>query len=260
MAIYRNIQMSFWTDSKITDDFTPEERYFYLYLMTNPHTNLAGCYEISMKHISDETGYNRDKVEKLITKLTDLHKVILYSKDTKEILLLKWHKYNWTRSEKFRKSLIREIESVKNVDFKGYLKDLYDGIDTVSIPYTYGIDTTVSVTVTDTVSGNDNNINNNNINKHKYGEYKNVLLSDKDIQELNNKHGEEDTQAAIGYLDMWIEEKGYKSKNHKLALERWVFKAVEEKKVKKPTGGNVTPFSPTDYLLQQIREEESANG
>lgn len=38
MASYRNISMDFWTDSKVVDDFTPEDRYIYLYCMTNPHT------------------------------------------------------------------------------------------------------------------------------------------------------------------------------------------------------------------------------
>ena len=48
MASYRNISMDFWTDSKVVDDFTPEDRYIYLYCMTNPHTNLCGCYEVSI--------------------------------------------------------------------------------------------------------------------------------------------------------------------------------------------------------------------
>lgn len=60
MASYRNISMDFWTDSKVVDDFTPEDRYIYLYCMTNPHTNLCGCYEVSIKQIANETGYNND--------------------------------------------------------------------------------------------------------------------------------------------------------------------------------------------------------
>ena len=52
MALYRTIQISFWTDTKIVDDFTPEDKYFYLYLFTNPHTNLSGCYEISKNQMS----------------------------------------------------------------------------------------------------------------------------------------------------------------------------------------------------------------
>lgn len=27
MAIYRNVQLSFWTDNKVEDDFTPEDKY-----------------------------------------------------------------------------------------------------------------------------------------------------------------------------------------------------------------------------------------
>ena len=64
MASYRNISMDFWTDSKVVDDFTPEDRYIYLYCMTNPHTNLCGCYEVSIKQIANETGYNNDSVER----------------------------------------------------------------------------------------------------------------------------------------------------------------------------------------------------
>ena len=49
MAIYRNVRLSFWTDNKVIDEFTPEDKYFYLYLLTNPQTNLCGCYETSYK-------------------------------------------------------------------------------------------------------------------------------------------------------------------------------------------------------------------
>lgn len=152
MAIYRNIQMAFWTDTKISDDYTPEDRYFYLYLMTNPHTNLCGCYEISVKQMADETGYSKETIEKLIKRFEEVHKSIVYSKATKEVLLINWSKYNWTSSEKFRKPLLKEIEQVKNIEFKSFLEDLFSGEDTVSIPYSYGSDTTDTVTDTVTVS------------------------------------------------------------------------------------------------------------
>lgn len=149
MAVYRTIQLSFWTDSKVIDEFTPEDKYFYLYLMTNPHTNLCGCYELSTKAASDDTGYTKDTIERLIDRFERIHKVICYSKETKEVLIVNWSKYNWTESPKFRVALSAEIEKVKNNSFKAFLTDLFSGNDTVSIPYGYGSDT--SVTVTDTV-------------------------------------------------------------------------------------------------------------
>jgi len=177
MAIYRNIQMSFWTDSKVVDNFTPEDKYFYLYLLTNPHTNLAGCYEISLKQISDEIGYTKETVEKLIKRMSEVHNVIRYSKETKEVLILHWFEYNWTSSDKFRVPLSIEINSIKEESFRQYLSALYDGEDTVLIPYLYGSDTTVSVYI-------NNNIN--NINKKEK-----EINKEKEKQEKKNSHSKE---------------------------------------------------------------------
>lgn len=152
MAIYRNVSMKFWTDTDIVDDFTPEDKYFYLYLLTNPHTNLCGCYEVSLKQISNETGYNKDTIERLLDRFESSHGVIKYSKETREILLVNWSRYNWTSSEKLDKPLLEQIESVKNVDFKAFLIDLYNLRDTVSIPYAYGSDTRARYCSTDTVT------------------------------------------------------------------------------------------------------------
>ena len=160
MSNYRNISLSFWTDSKVDDEFTPEDKYFYLYLLTNPHTNICGCYEISMKAMERETGYNSDTINRLIKRMSELHNVIRYSKTTKEILVLNWSKYNWSSSDKVIKAIKSVAEYIKSATFKKYiLEKLENGknsyiqitdIDTesdtetdtdVSIPYAYGIDT-----------------------------------------------------------------------------------------------------------------------
>ena len=58
MATYRQIYISFWSDTKVCDDFSPEDKYFYIYLLTNPHTNICGCYEISSSQMAQELGYH----------------------------------------------------------------------------------------------------------------------------------------------------------------------------------------------------------
>lgn len=182
MAFYRTVSMSFWTDNKVSDDFTPEDRYFYLYLFTNPHTNLCGCYEVSIKQMANETGYNKDSIENLIDRFEKVHKVLRFSKETKEILLLNWSKYNWTSSEKFRKPLAKEIESVKNLDFRAFLIDIFEN--------GYGIDTTcidTSVTVTDTIT---NTISNTDI-------YKEIISYLNMILDSNYKYTTKKTQDCI---------------------------------------------------------------
>ena len=66
--------------------------------------------------------------------------------------------------------------------------------------------------------------------KRTYGEYKNVLLKDEEIEKLKTEYGTGKTEQAIKYLDEYIEMKGYKAKSHYLAIKKWVFDALKERK------------------------------
>lgn len=78
--------------------------------------------------------------------------------------------------------------------------------------------------------------------KLSYGEYGNVKLTAAEHDKLVEKYGSEETKAAIEFFDQYITEKGYKSKSHYLAMCRWVFDAVTEKKAKKSTAINESPI------------------
>lgn len=186
MAIYRTVSMTFWTDPKVTDDFTPEDRYFYLYLFTNPHTNLSGCYEISLKQMSTETGYSKDSIENLLKRFEKVHDVIRYCTETKEILLLNWHKYNWTESPKFRKPLEKEIQAIKDNYFREYLQKIFDGEEERYRIDTNCIDTTVTVTVINNTK-EDNTLNT----------IKEIINYFNDKCNTNYKYGTKSTQKHI---------------------------------------------------------------
>jgi len=118
MAIYRQVYITFWQDPFIME-LTPEEKYFYLYLMTNSKTKQCGCYELPKKIMEFETGYNRETVDKLLDRFINYNK-IKYDEDTNEILLMNWHKYNNSRSPKIAACIKSEIQDVKSVEFKEY--------------------------------------------------------------------------------------------------------------------------------------------
>lgn len=64
--------------------------------------------------------------------------------------------------------------------------------------------------------------------KHKYGEYKHVLLADKEYEKLRTDYGDDKLKRMIKNLDEGIELKGYKYKNHNLALRKWESKTAEQ--------------------------------
>lgn len=63
--------------------------------------------------------------------------------------------------------------------------------------------------------------------KQKHGEYKHVLLTSDEYQRLCEEWGVQELLRMIKILDEGIETKGYKYKNHNLALRKW--KANEKK-------------------------------
>ena len=146
--IFASVNAMFWTDVDVIDNFTPEDKYFYLYLLTCPYTNVSGCFEISLKQAATELGYSRDTVDRLIDRFVNVHKVIDYDVENKEVLIINWGKYHWTTSDKYQKALEKKISSIKTKRFKEFLSSLFNeyckcgSFDTVSIRYQYGMDTT----------------------------------------------------------------------------------------------------------------------
>ena len=233
MAIYRSISMTFWTDSKIAEDFTPEDKYFYLYLMTNPLTNLPGCYEISIRQMSIDTGYTKETIQKLLNRMVEVHNVVRYSPETREILLLNWGKYNWNNSPKLRKCVEEQIKYIKNKDFKTYVESLFFGKDMVSIPYTYGSDTSVSVSVSvsDSVSVSEKPKKPKKV-KHKYGDYGHVALTDDEYSRLVSDYGELGVKAGIDKVDKYCQKSGKTYKDYNLVLRDWGIEAPKRQKPK----------------------------
>lgn len=135
MAIYRQIQTTFWSDAWVID-LTPEKKYFYLYLLTNDKVKQCGIYEIPLKKIEIETGYSKETILLLLDELKQANK-INYNLETNEICIINFSKYNYTKSPKVKACITKELNQVKD---KKLIQYLY-GIDTVYIDYVKTMET-----------------------------------------------------------------------------------------------------------------------
>jgi hypothetical protein len=116
MAKYRQIQISFWQDGFILT-LPPEEKYFYIYLMSNSKTTQCGIYELPLKVIEMETGLSPDRIFELINKFIGYRK-IRYNEETREIFLLNWLKHNSLKSPKVRSCAEKELLEVKHIPYQ----------------------------------------------------------------------------------------------------------------------------------------------
>lgn len=113
MGIKRIVDTSFWTDGKV-DDFSPEDKYFMLYLLTNPFSTQLGIYEISIKQVAFQLGYSMDTVKVLIERFESKYGIILFSPETNEIAIKNFLYHSIVKGgAPVRDCLIKEMKAVK---------------------------------------------------------------------------------------------------------------------------------------------------
>ena len=116
MGIKRIVDTSFWTDPG-TEDFTPEDKYFMVYILTNPFTTQLGIYGLSVKNAAFQLGYSMESVQNLLDRFENQYGIIIYSKKTKEIAIKNYLRHSIIKGgAPVRDCLIKEIKKVKNKD------------------------------------------------------------------------------------------------------------------------------------------------
>ena len=120
MAIYRHVHVEFWKDPKVLEELTPEDKLFFIYLLTNPNTTQIGVYKITKKQIAFELGFSIESVNALMDRFINNYGLIKYNNDTREICLKNWGKYNLNKLGKPMLDCVRS--ELKNVDDKSLLE------------------------------------------------------------------------------------------------------------------------------------------
>lgn len=75
MAKRRIINTKFWSDTYVSA-LDPSEKLLFLYLLTNPYTNISGAYEISLRQVALDTGFDKDMIERILNRFEKDEKVL----------------------------------------------------------------------------------------------------------------------------------------------------------------------------------------
>ena len=246
MGIKRIVDTAFWTDGKV-DEFTPEDKYFMLYLLTNPFSTQLGIYEISIKQVAFQMGYSTDAVRGLIDRFETKYDMIAFSKETNEIAIKNFLRHSIIKGGKPVEDCIRrEMLKVKDksliskvfrhVTEKGGLNETigkiiseYDIENEYDNENDNDNDNDVSSTVRGTIRPR---IVNDSLEseqekpkkptKHKHGEYKNVLLTDEELEKLKAEYV--DWKERIERLSHYVASTGKSYKSHYATIRNWARK------------------------------------
>ena len=126
MATQRYISTSFWDDEWV-QEHDPSEKLFYLYLLTNPLTNIAGVYQITDRRVAFDTGFNADIVKEMWKRFEAAGKAM---RRGEWVVLPSWPKHQkWELRRKIMLGIVSVLQGIPRdvfmwVDECGYQFDL----------------------------------------------------------------------------------------------------------------------------------------
>ena len=154
----RVVSTGFWEDSMVVNEFSPEDKYFMLYLLTNPHTSQLGIYRLVPKLAAFELGYSTETVMVLLERFETKYGIIKFSKETSEVAIKNFLKHSIIKGGKpVMDCLLKEEREVKDKSLLTYIYDSINDIDTLNI--------TVKEYLEHININNNNNNNNDNENE-----------------------------------------------------------------------------------------------
>jgi hypothetical protein len=124
MAKYRMVRTDFWKNPMVSEEMTPEDKFFCLYLLTNPHTTQTGIYKITKKQMAFDLGYSIESVQALMERFIHHHQLIRYNPETRELAIKNWGKDNLHKGGKpVMDCIFSELKDVEDTSLIKYVAE-----------------------------------------------------------------------------------------------------------------------------------------
>lgn len=204
-----------------------------------PLSTQALYFHLSMR--ADDDGFinNPKKIQRMIGAADDDFKVLITKNfiipfESGIVVIKHWKIHNYIQKDRYKETVY--LEEKQQLETKG--NKAYTRMDTNCIHDGYSLETQVRLgkDSIDKVSIDKDNIvdieekkKTKSAAKHKYGEYKHVLLTDNEYKKLEEQYGSSSLQLIITYLDEYLEMKGTKYKSHYMVIKKWGAEAALKK-------------------------------
>ncbi|OGG65160.1 hypothetical protein A2Z56_02615 [Candidatus Kaiserbacteria bacterium RIFCSPHIGHO2_12_45_16] len=208
----------FWQDTYVAN-LDPSEKLLFVYCITCPALSLTGIYEIALKYIAVEIGFEKEMVQKMLNRF-EKDKKIIYRDGW--LCVVNYPKYQSFTGEKLSVAVTNEIKAIP--------KDILD----VFIGLGYPMDT-LSILPLDRDMDRDRDMVKERVKektpkpeKKAYGEFKNVFLTDDELTKLVEALNMQAVEGLIEQLSCYMESKGKRYKSHYATIQVWARKRIDD--------------------------------
>lgn len=234
------VNIRIWHDTWFRS-LSPNARLLFLFLISNKNTHVSGYYEIQLTDMEMQTNLNKKQVagalKELAPKVLYLENWVCIKNYLRHQNLANNQKVN-IAVEKYLKSVPESVLSTSQEIFNGKGNSNDNDNKRVPIPYPYPMNG---------VSENEEKSEEVKEEKHKFGEFKNVLLTIPEKEKLKELYGVTTAKKLVEDLSQYIRSHGYekKYKDHYATIRGFArrdgIQVLDKPKVKKEPERPQTP-------------------
>jgi hypothetical protein len=242
--MYRSIETSLWTDPKVKG-LPTEGKFFFLYLITNPHAHVSGIYVLEEYQIVHDTGLTSKRIDTLWDTLyhTPSGPLVMRDRTLEIVWVVNMLRYQGRGAlivkgvNTHLKGLHHSLLIAPYVEKYSYMGVVFD--DTISDTLSEGYDIpTVPVPASEAVPGHPEKAS----RSPKITCAENVCMFAEEREKLVSEFGETAVTDMIEILDNYKGANGKKYKSDYRAILSWVVKRWREEQ--RGDGHATNPLSP----------------
>lgn len=113
MRDFSKVSPSVWRSKKFRSLRTMEARYFYLYLLTCPHANSAGCFDIHPLYACADMGLSDIQFRDCIDSLCEAH-LIEWDEAENTVLIGNWIEFNAPANPKHALGILSQLQQASS--------------------------------------------------------------------------------------------------------------------------------------------------
>lgn len=207
-----------------------------------PLSAQALYFHLSMR--ADDDGFinNPKKIQRMVGASDDDAKLLILKKfiipfESGVVVIKHWRMHNYIRKDTYKETAYKEEKASLKFDENNAYTQIKNDVSNEALQLRNGA---VDEPLTQVRLGKDrleivkDSIDNKKPTRHKYGEYKNVLLTDEDIEKLKNEYPL-DYEERIEKLSCYMASTGKSYKNHLATIRNWARKETPKQTIEKPT-------------------------
>lgn len=226
MAKQRYIKDSFWTDPYI-EKLSPDYKLIFLYLLTNPLANISGVYEIRLKRMAFETGYDTEVVENILNKFVKDKKIIQFQSWVVIVNHIKHQSLGDLTAKGINREILEAPEEIQNLFEEKTLTNTKGEEYSVLLFKDDKIPLTSPLQAPTFGAYSEVKLSTVKLSKIKYGEFDNVLLTEEEYNKFVSGVGENNAKLFIEELSGYIASTNKKYASHYATLLNWARRKVQ---------------------------------